>query len=81
MWATMLGFPESVETLLESGAEVNTRAKDGRTAMGISQKIVENITKSLARAFKSNSDVSELQIKLANHNQIFQMLKEAGGRE
>ncbi len=81
MWATMLGFPESVEILLESGAEVNTRSKDGRTAMGISQKMVENTSKSLARAFKSNSDVSELQVKLAKHEKIFQILKEAGGRE
>jgi len=81
MWATMLGFPEFVEILLGSGAEVNARSKDGRTAMGVSQKMVENTTKSLARAFKTNSEVSELQIKLAIHNQIFQMLKEAGGRE
>ena len=81
MWATMMGFPESVEILLESGAEVNTRSKDGRTAMGISQKMVENTTKSLARAFKSNSDVSELQIKLANHKEIFEMLTESGGRK
>lgn len=81
MWATMMGFPESVEILLESGSEVNTRSKDGRTATGISQKMVENTTKSLARAFKSNSDVYELQIKLANHKKIFEMLKEAGGRE
>lgn len=81
MWATMIGFPESVEILLESGAEVNTRAKDGRTAMGISQKMVENTTKSLSRAFKSNSDVTELQIKLANHKEIFEMLKESGGRK
>lgn len=80
-WATMLGFPECVEVLLESGAEVNARSKDGRTAMGISQKIVENTSKSLARAFKSNSDVSELRVKLAKHETIFQMLKEAGGRE
>ena len=81
MWATLLGLPESVEILLEFGAEVNTRSKDGRTAMGISQKMVENTTKSLARAFKSNSEVSELQIKLANHEKIFRMLQEAGGRE
>lgn len=81
MWATILGFPELVEIFLGSGAEVNARSKDGRTAMGISQKIVENTTKSLARAFKTNSEVSELQIKLANHNQIFQILKAAGGRE
>jgi hypothetical protein len=81
MWATMLGFPEIVEILLESGAEVNARSKDARTAMGICQKLVENTTKSLARAFKSNSEVSELQIRLANHTQIFQILKEAGGRE
>ena len=81
MWATMLGFPEFVEILLGSGAEVNARSKDGRTAMGVSQKMVENTTKSLARAFKTNSEVSELQIKLAIHNKIFQILKEAGGRE
>jgi ankyrin repeat protein len=81
MWATMLGFPEIAEILLESGAEVNTRSKDARTAMGICQKLVENTTKSLARAFKSNSEVSELQIRLANHTQIFQIPKEAGGRE
>jgi ankyrin repeat protein len=80
-WATMLGFPECVKVLLESGAEVNKRSKDGRTAMGISQKIVENTSKSLARAFKSNSDVSELRVKLSKHETIFQMLKEAGGGE
>ena len=80
MWATMLGFPEIVGILLESGAEVNTKAKDGRTAMGICQKLVENTTKSLAKAFKSNSEVSELQVKLAKHEKIFQILKEAGGQ-
>jgi ankyrin repeat protein len=81
MWATMLGFPEFVGILLEAGAEVNARSKDGRTAMGICQKIVENTAKSLARAFKSNSGVSELRMKLEDHNKIFQMLKGAGGRE
>jgi hypothetical protein len=81
MWATLLGFPESVEILLEFGADINTRSKDGRTAMWISQKLVENTTRSLARAFKSNSDVSELKIKLANQKEIFEILKGAGGRE
>jgi hypothetical protein len=81
MWAAMLGFPEFVEFLLENGADVNARSKDGRTAMGISQNLAENTTKLLARAFKSNTDVSELQIKLANHKNIFHMLKEAGGRQ
>ena len=81
MWATMMGFPESVEILLESGAEVNTTAKDRRTTVGISQKMVENTTKLLLRAFKSNSEVSDLQIKLANHKEILEMLKESGGRK
>lgn len=81
MWAAMLGFPEFVEILLENGADVNARSKDGRTAMGISQNLAENTTKLLARAFKSNTDVSELQIKLANHKNIFHMLKKAGGRQ
>jgi ankyrin repeat protein len=81
MWAAMLGFPEFVEILLETGADVNARSKDGRTALGISQNLAENTTKLLARAFKANKDVSELQIKLANHKNIFHMLKEAGGRQ
>ncbi len=81
MWAAMLGFPEFVEILLENGADVNARSKDGRTAMGISQNLAENTTKLLARAFKANKDVSELQIKLANHKNIFHILKEAGGRQ
>ena len=81
MWAAMLGFPEFVEILLETGADVSARSKDGRTAMGISQNLAENTTKLLARAFKANKGVSELQIKLANHKNIFHMLKEAGGRQ
>lgn len=81
MWAAMLGFPEFVEILLENGADVNARSKDGRTAMGISQNLAENTTKLLARAFKANKDVSELQIKLANHKNIFHILKEAGVRQ
>jgi len=81
MWAALLGFPDFVEKLLEFGAEVNTRSKDGRTALRISKRMAENTERSLARAFKSNSDVSELQIKLANHREISEMLKEAGGRE
>ena len=81
IWATMLGFPELVGILIEYGAEVNTRSKDGMTAMGISQKLVDNAAKNLKRAFKSNSDVPELQIKLANQKEILQLLKEAGRSE
>ena len=81
MWATYKGFPEVVEILLEFGAEVNARSKDGRTALWFSKKLVANTSKSLASAFKSSSDVSELKTKLANHKIIFQMLKQAGGRE
>jgi hypothetical protein len=81
MWATMQGFPEFVEVLLENGADVNARSKDGRTAMWISGKMVENAKTSLLKAFKSNSEVSEFQAKLATHENIFRQLKEAGGRE
>jgi len=81
MWATIQGFPEFVEVLLENGVEVNVRSKDGRTAMWISGKMVENAKTSLFKAFKSNSRVSELQVKLSTHERIFQQLKEAGGRE
>ncbi len=81
MWAAMRGFAEFVEVLLENGAEVNARSKDGRTALWISGKMVENARTSLFKAFKSNSKVPELQAKLATHEEIFQRLKEAGGRE
>jgi uncharacterized protein len=81
MWATMVGSPEVIEVLLESGAEVNIRSKNGGTALWLSQKMVENTSTSLAKAFKTNSNISEMQAKLANHKIIFQMLKEAGGRE
>ena len=81
MWATFKGFPEVVEILLEFGAEVNAKSKDGRTALWFSKRMVANTSKSLGKAFKSNSDVSELKTKLANYEIILQMLKEAGGRE
>ncbi len=81
MWATMRGFPEFVEVLLENGADVNARSKDGTTAMWISGKMVENAKTSLFKAFKSNSKVPELQAKLATHENIFRLLKEAGGKE
>jgi hypothetical protein len=73
----------AVKELVEKGVDPNAQTKLGISPLHMAAKKqgVENTMKSLARAFKSNSDVSELQIKLGNHSQIFQMLKEVGGRE
>jgi hypothetical protein len=81
MWATVQGFPDAVETLLGYGAEVNARSKDGKTAYWLSNRMVANLSKSLAAAFKTNSDVSGLQMMLKNHQRILQMLQETKGKE
>jgi hypothetical protein len=81
MWATVQGFPDAVEVLLGYGAEVNARSKDGKTAYWLSNRMVANLSRSLAAAFKSNSEVSSLQIMLKNQQRILQMLQETKGRE
>jgi hypothetical protein len=81
MWATVQGYPDAVDVLLGYGAEVNVRSKDGQTAYWLANRMVANLSRSLAAAFKSNSDVSGLQVMLKNHQRILQMLQENKGRE
>ncbi len=83
MWAVIQGSPQGVEILLEKNAEVNARSKEGRTALWLSKQTLSNTRKSLANAFRKNSGelIRELRTKLANHEEIFQMLQGSGGKE
>jgi len=83
MWAVIQGSQQGVEVLLEHKAEVNARSKEGRTALWLSKQALSNTRKSLATAFRKNSEESirDLKGKLANQEEIFQMLQEAGGKE
>ena len=83
MWAVVQGSPQGVEALLENNAEINARTKEGRTALWYSKQLAANARKSLAGAFRKNDEnlVKELRTKLANHEEIFQILQGSGGKE
>jgi hypothetical protein len=83
MWAVIQGSPQGVEILLGKNAEVNARSKEGRTAFWLSKQTLSNTRKSLANAFRKNSEelIRDLKNKLAKYEEIFQMLQGSGGKE
>jgi ankyrin repeat protein len=83
MWAVIQGSPQGVENLLEKNAEVNARSKEGGTTLWLSKQTLSNTRKSLANAFRKNSEelIRDLKNKLAKYEEIFQMLRGSGGKE
>ncbi len=83
MWAVVQGFPQGVEVLLENKAQANERSNEGKTALWLSKQILSNTRKSLANAYRKNSQdlIRELRTKVANQMEILNMLKDSGGRE
>ncbi len=83
MRTVIQGSPNGVEVLLENGAEINAKSTEGRTALWLSRQILASTQKSLANAYRKNSEelIKELRIKLANHEEVFRILQSSGGKE
>jgi ankyrin repeat protein len=83
MRAVAQGSPEIVEILLKSRADLNIRTNQGQTALLLANEILGRTRKSLANANQKNSDewINELRAKLANGEEVFRLLREAGGKE
>jgi hypothetical protein len=83
IWAVIKGSSRGVEALIENKAEINAKTKEGRTALWYSKQLTANARKSLAAAFRKNSDelIKEFQIKLENYEEILKILESSGAKE
>ena len=76
MWATMKAFPEVVEILSSSGADLNVKTAEGLTAKRLSQKIIADLKRPLGAGEKPDKEVAS---RLTRHEQVLKLLDSAGG--